>query len=199
MTPQEVAASYDEIAERWNGASFPRQNAIAQHERALKFAKRKRNALDVGCGSSGRIVDLLLAHGFDVEGLDVSPRMVELARRRHPHVTFHQADITAWELPRRYDFISAWDSIWHVPLAAQEPVLRKLLGGLEPEGVFIFTAGGLDGPGEKRDAAMGPPMYYSVLGIPRTLQILSEEGCICRHLEYDQLPELHLYVIAQKA
>jgi hypothetical protein len=46
---------------------------------------------------------------------------------------------------------------------------------------------------------MGPQMYYSALGIPNVLEILSEAGCICRHLEYDQYPEQHLYVIAQKS
>jgi hypothetical protein len=36
-----------------------------------------------------------------------------------------------------------------------------------------------------------------VLGIPATLRVISEAGCVCRHLEYDQYPELHLCVIAQ--
>jgi RimJ/RimL family protein N-acetyltransferase len=42
-------------------------------------------------------------------------------------------------------------------------------------------------------------MYHATLGIPKTLQILAEAGCVCRHLEYDQHPELHVYIIAQKA
>lgn len=29
--------------------------------------------------------------------------------------------------------------------------------------------------------------------------LVPETGCILRHLEYDQYPELHLYLIAQKA
>lgn len=45
---------------------------------------------------------------------------------------------------------------------------------------------------------MGPPMYTAAIGIPKTLTLLSENGCICRHLEYDQHPELHLYIVAQK-
>jgi RimJ/RimL family protein N-acetyltransferase len=45
---------------------------------------------------------------------------------------------------------------------------------------------------------MGPPMYHATLGIPKTLQVLAEAGCVCRHLEYDQHPELHVYVVAQK-
>lgn len=198
MNPDQIASSYDQIATRWSSDDFPRSNGIAQHRRALAFATAKGHALDIGCGSSGRIIDLLQSEGFAVEGVDISTRMVELARQRHPALTIHHGDICQWPLPRRYDFISAWDSIWHLPLAQQAPVLRKIFDHLNPGGVCIFTTGGLDAPSEKTDAAMGPPMYYSVLGIPDTLALLAEAGCICRHLEYDQYPELHLYIVAQK-
>jgi SAM-dependent methyltransferase len=140
----------------------------------------------------------LIGHGFDVEGLDLSPRMLELARKRHPDTTFHHADISTWNFSKKYDFISAWDSVWHLPLEDQETVLTKILRGLTSGGVCIFTTGGLDAAGEKTDSAMGPPMYYGVLGIPRTLQLISENQCVCRHLEYDQYPELHLYLIVQR-
>ena len=198
MTPEEIAKSYDQIADQWDSDSFPRTNGIEQHERAIAFVEERRNALDIGCGSSGRIIDHLIGYGFDVEGLDISDRMIELAEKRHPNIAFHHADITDWKFPKQYDFISAWDSVWHLPLANQEAVLTKMLQGLTKGGICIFTTGGLDAPDEKTDSAMGPQMYYSVLGIPRTLELLSENQCICRHLEYDQYPELHLYVVAQR-
>jgi SAM-dependent methyltransferase len=199
VTPSEIAKSYDELADQWNSDAFPRQYGIKQHERAIGFAKEKNHAIDIGCGSSGRIIELLTSRGFIVEGLDVSGRMIELAKQRHPDVTFHHADISAWQFPRKYDFISAWDSLWHLPLVDHERVLRNILQALNPGGVCIFTAGGLDAPSEKIDSAMGPRMYYSALGVPKTLELLSEVGCICRHLEYDQYPELHVYIIAQRA
>lgn len=124
--------------------------------------------------------------------------MLELAQRRHPEVTFHRADVCRWQPPAPYDFISAWDSIWHVPLDRQEPVLRKLLAALAPGGVCIFTIGGLDAPDETQNAAMGVPMYHAALGIPRTLEMVAGSGCVCRHLEYDQYPERHVYLIVQK-
>ena len=62
----------------------------------------------------------------------------------------------------------------------------------------FWTTAGLDGPEEKRDSAMGPPVYYSVPGIPQTLEAIAAAGCVCRHLEYDQWPEKHLFLIAQK-
>lgn len=198
MIPSELARSYDEIAHVWLEPHIQTQG-IAQFERAISFTTHRGHALDIGCGSSPRFLDLLLRHGFHAEGLDVSERMIDLARQNRPEITFHHADICTWELPRSYDFISAWDSIWHLPLAAQEPVLKKICAGLAPGGVLVFTTGGLDAPEEKSDSSMGPQVHYSVLGIPKTLELLNQCGCVCRHLEYDQPPEKHLYIIAQKS
>jgi SAM-dependent methyltransferase len=197
MTPTQVGQSYDSIAPRWQSPDHP-LDGVPQHERAIRFAKSRGHALDVGCGCNGRLIDLLRSHGFTVEGVDVSERMIALARQRDPGLAFYHADIVTWDLPRCYDFITAWDSIWHVPLADQPRVLGKLCDALAPGGVLIFTTGGLDAPGEVRDASMGPPMYHATLGIPQTLALLAEHACVCKHLEFDQFPESHLYVIAQK-
>lgn len=199
MTPAKTGHSYDQIADLWNGGGFNRENGITAHKRALSFLTRPGgHAIDLGCGCSGRFIDLLSSHGFAVEGLDVSARMIELARARHPRTTFHHADVCMWAFTRRYDFITGWDSLWHLPLAAQEPVMRNILGALAPGGVFIFTTAGLDRPDEKTDSSMGPPVYYGVPGIPGILALIAEGGCVCRHLEYDQWPEKHLVVIVQR-
>jgi len=199
MDPKAIGKAYDQIADRWNSDAFDRSNGIAQHERAVAFVEGRGTALDVGCGSSGRFIDLLLAKGFSVEGIDISERMIALAKNRHPNLIFHHADICEWELPRNYDFITAWDSIWHAPLASQEPIIRKLLSGLNSKGVCIFSTGGIDAPNEKTDSYMGPEVSYSALGIPRLLEVIGASDCVCRHLEYDQYPQQHLYLIAQKA
>ncbi len=199
MLPSEIGQSYDTLAQVWQERMLESTYGIPQFKRALGFTQKHGFALDVGCGSSGRVIDLLLSHNFKVEGLDVSAKMLTLIRNLHPHLSFYHEDISTWELPRSYDFISAWDSIWHLPLAKQEPVMRKLCAGLAPDGVMIITTVGLDVPGEKSDTEMGPPVQYSYLGLPQTLALLTEAGCVCRHLEYDQYPEKHVYIIAQKS
>ena len=198
MQPSEIAESYDSIAHQWLEPHLE-TNGICQHELALRFRPGGGTALDVGSGCSGRFIRLLESRGYAVEGLDVSAQMIALAKTRHPHVTFHHADVCEWVPAKQYDFISAWDSIWHVPLDRSESVLRKLCGALTPGGVFIWTTAGLDAPEEKRDSSMGPPVYYSVPGLPNTLRTITEAGCICRHLEYDQLPEKHVFLIVQEA
>ncbi len=197
MQPAEIAASYDSIAERWLEPHLT-TNGIRQHEHALRFRPKGGLALDVGCGCNGRFLRLLESHGYEVEGLDVSARMIALAKTRTPNATFYHADVCEWMPTKAYDFITAWDSIWHVPLDRSESVLCKLCGALTSGGVFIWTTGGLDGPEEKRDSTMGAPVYYSVLGLSKTLQTIADAGCTCRHLEYDQLPEKHVFLIAQK-
>lgn len=198
MQPSQIAESYDSIAHQWLDEHLD-ANGVALHEHALKFRPSGGAAIDLGCGCSGRFLKLLAARGYEVEGLDASARMIALARERLPGVRLEQADLCTWRPSRAYDFITAWDSLWHVPMAEAEKVLRKIGSALARGGVFITTTGGLDAPAEKHDSAMGPPMYYSVLGIPRTLEVLAECGCVCRHLEFDQLPEKHLCLIVQKA
>jgi len=198
MQPAEIAESYDSIAHQWLEPHLT-ANGIRQHQHALKFRPKGGLALDVGCGCNGRFFRLLESHGYEVEGLDVSAQMIALAKTLNPNVNFYHADVCEWMPIKQYDFITAWDSIWHVPQDRGESVLRKLCGALNPGGVFIWTTGGLDGPGEKQDSAMGPPMYYSVLGMSKTLQTVADAGCVCRHLEYDQWPEKHVFLIAQKA
>jgi hypothetical protein len=76
--------------------------------------------------------------------------------------------------------------------------MLKLMHALEAGGVFIFTAGGLDAEDTHVDAAMGPEVCYSTLGIPGLLDVIREAGCVCRHLEFDQYPEKHLFIVVQR-
>ncbi len=199
MDPKDQAKNYNKIAYYWNGSEFNRENGIAQHKRAFQFSKKSGTAIDIGCGSSGRIIDQLIEHGFKTEGLDYSTEMLKYAKKRHPETVFHHANICEWEFIKKYDFISAWDSIWHVPLEHQESVLRKLCSGLAEGGVIIFTSGIVDQADERSHPCLGQELYHAALGVTALLNILNDCGCVCRHLENDDWPSEHLYIIAQKS
>ena len=102
MTPEQVAASSDQVAERWLDVST---YGFAQIERAIAFVKNKGAALDAGCGT-GRCIGLLARHGFATDGIDVSTAMIALARGRRPEARLFQADICRWELPRAYALVA---------------------------------------------------------------------------------------------
>lgn len=196
MDPSDTASRYDDIAQWWQENTRPTYGMSAL-ERALCFSKNTGVALDVGCGSHGRFIRRLREYGFRVEGMDVSKEMIKLAENRDSQATYYVADISLWELPSKYDFISAWDSTFHLPLDRQEPVTRKLCAGLVSGGVFIFTCGGGD-LGEISGEFRGHDFDYSTLGVEEFVRIISDCGCFCRHVEYDQYPETHVVVIVQK-
>lgn len=198
MNPNATAAGYDEIAQWWQIKHQDSLYGIAQLERAIKFTSKRHSAIDIGCGSSGRFINILSKHGFQAEGLDVSTEMINLAKQLHPNIKFYTEDISCWIPPKLYSLISAWDSTFHLPLNMQEPVMKKLCNALEPDGVLLFTCGGGHTNGEISGSFQGQNFDYSTLGVDAFLQILTEHHCTCRHLEYDQYPENHVYIIAQK-
>ncbi|MGD9419459.1 MAG: class I SAM-dependent methyltransferase [Verrucomicrobiota bacterium JB025] len=196
MEPAETGKQYDGIAEAW-ADRVPKAYGMKALERALVFAPEGGVALDVGCGSEGRFLRRLREYGFQTEGMDVSPRMVELAREGSPESLIHVGDVSGWEFPKRYDFISAWDSTFHLPLDRQEPALRNLCGGLAEGGVLMFTCGGGEA-GEISGTFLGAELEYSTLGVERFVAILDGCGCALLHVDYDQWPEKHVVVVAMK-
>jgi len=199
MNPIDIGKAYDKITHLWESEKFNKKNGIDALSRSIEFVKARGHALDVGCGCTGRFIDCLLESNFKPEGIDISDKMLCIAKKVHPQVKFYKADICEWEPPKKYDLITAWDSIWHIPLDSQEKVLTKLVSCLNTNGVLIFSCGGTDVKGDQKDDFMGPEVYYSSLGVTGFMELIIKLGCIARHFEYDQYPELHSYFIVQKA
>ena len=194
--PPVIGQQYDAIAEWWQDYHQDSDYGVAALERALGFAAKGRRALDVGCGAGGRLIRRLEARDFDVTGVDASAKMIELARRNHPNGRFVQADISDWESRETFDFILAWDSLFHLPLNQQAPVLTKLCTMLADRGILLYSFG--DDTGTHRDTWRGQEFHYSSIGVPKNLEILRANGMRLLHLERDQFPEAHVVAIAQK-
>lgn len=196
MKPTETGKLYDKISAWWNDNENRLTIGVDFVRKALRFSAGKGNALDVGCGSGGRIIGALLDADFRVTGIDVSEAQLEKARKRHPDSDFILADICEWEIEERYDVVIAWDSIFHVPYSEQRPVVEKLCNALVTGGVILFTAGGIDGQitGQMR----GYDFYYSSLEEEEYLKVLKENGCKCILMERDQYPAEHTVFIGAK-
>src|SRR4051794_31184150 len=92
----DVQASYDRVAEEYVARIFDELEHKPLDRRLLdRFAERARvigPACDVGCGP-GHVTRYLRDRGASVTGVDLSPAMVEAARRLNPGVDFAQADM----------------------------------------------------------------------------------------------------------
>lgn len=199
MKPTDTGIAYDKISAWWNDQESlgTIKTGVDFVRKALKFAADSGGeALDVGCGSGGRVVATLLHAGFHVTGVDVSERMLACAKARHPDSEFVLADICEWRHQKRYDVVIAWDSIFHVPYSEQRRVVGKLCNALASGGVILFTAGGIDG--EITGRMHGEDFYYSSLIEEEYLKVIRENGCKCILMERDQHPEEHMVLIGVK-
>ncbi len=196
MDPLELGTKYDRIAHWWQQHHQHSEYGLHALERALQWLPHTGQALDVGCGAGGRLVHRLVQHGLTVTGLDVSHTMVELARQNHPEQHFLHQDICQWESQDAFDLILAWDSLFHLPLSQHEAVLNKLCRHLKPEGILLYTLG--NAAGEHTDTWRNDTFYYSSIGINANVQCLIKAGLTLLHLELDQYPEKHVYLIATR-
>jgi len=202
MSPEDTGNAYNTITHLWTSEEFNRSNGMSALDQALAYLPQLpegAQALDVGCGCTCRFYPRLAEQGLSIEGIDVSSGMLAIAQRNYPAATFNLADICTYPLqPNTYHFIMAWDSIWHVPLTQQPSLIKKLCDALAPNGVFIFSFGGVETAGEHYDNYMGPTVYYASLGIHGFIELAMQTDCIIKHLNVGKGDEPHSFIVLQR-
>lgn len=94
---------------------------------------------DVGCGP-GRVTILLSDLGLDAFGIDLSPGMLALARRTHPHLRFEEGSMLALDLPdAALGGLLAYYSIIHVPWDQRPQLFAEFHRVLAPGGVLMLA------------------------------------------------------------
>ena len=107
---------------------------------------------DLGCGP-GRVTAHLADLGLDAAGVDLSPGMVDVARRIHPGLRFSVGSLAALDLPDAgLAGALAWYSLIHTPPARQPAALAEIARVLRPGGVLLvaFQAGDDDAVHHRR-------------------------------------------------
>lgn len=95
--------------------------------------------LHLGCGAGGH--DYHFKKKFEVTGLDISPGMLEIARRVNPEVDYHLGDMRDFEFARCFDVVIIPDSIAYMSnLIDLRKVLVNAKKHLLTGGVIIIVA-----------------------------------------------------------
>ncbi|MFH0516804.1 class I SAM-dependent DNA methyltransferase [Streptomyces sp. M41] len=119
---ESTRASYDAIAPAcadrfpdWPADAHPLDRSLVTAFAELARAHAPAPVADLGSGP-GSVTAHLDTLGVPVFGVDLSPRMVALARRTHPELRFHVGSMTALDLPAQtLGGILALYSLVHVP------------------------------------------------------------------------------------
>jgi demethylmenaquinone methyltransferase/2-methoxy-6-polyprenyl-1,4-benzoquinol methylase len=130
-----IADRYDLIT---RVLSYGRDAAWKRRLVAMSAAGPAVRALDLACGT-GDIAFGLAARGARVTGLDLTVRMLQLARAKmppRPHVAFLAGDMMALPFPdARFDLVTAGYGLRNVPRL--EPAIAEIRRVLRPGGLLL--------------------------------------------------------------
>jgi ubiquinone/menaquinone biosynthesis C-methylase UbiE len=163
-----IAAEYD----RWKGKS-------AYYYRLLAGIYRERipegsSVLEIGCGTGTLLDALRPARGV---GIDISPRMVEIAASKFPGLSFLAADAESFDLGETFEYIIVPDVIEH--LTDVPAMFRCARKHLVRDGRLVVTSVN--------------PLWAPVLHLAERLKMKMPEG------EHRWLPAAELGRMAEAA
>jgi SAM-dependent methyltransferase len=158
-----VAADYDRVADEYARHIYA-ELAGKPFDRKLldRFATLVGGGriCDVGCGP-GHVARYLYERGCDVVGIDLSPRMVQLAAELNPGVEFRVDDLRSLQLTSgSLAGIVAFYSLIHLRADQLAPALAELRRVLRPGGRLLLAV-------HEGDETRRPGELW---GIPVTLQ-----------------------------
>jgi ubiquinone/menaquinone biosynthesis C-methylase UbiE len=126
---------------RFYDAIYHFRDYPTQSRKVLSIIRKQhseaKTLLDVACGT-GQHVENLQAD-LQVEGLDINTDLLEMARRRCPTVTFHEADMQNFDLNRSYDVVAClFSSIGYLKTVDRmEKAIASMARHLNPGGILL--------------------------------------------------------------
>lgn len=112
-------------AVRYGGGVNPKHRIMAYHEFFTARVRPGERVLDVGSGNGFLALSMAQA-GANVEGVEIVPANVEIARARHahPNIVYRVGDVTRDTLSPGFDTVAMSNVLEHLPDRAA--LLRRL-------------------------------------------------------------------------
>ena len=138
-----IRESYDRVAEEYARRIFDElQHKPMDRELLDRFVRdtRGRSAIcDMGCGP-GQVARYLKDAGASVFGLDLSPGMLQQARKLNPDIEFREGNMMALDLANAsLAGIAAFYAMVNIPRKSLPVVFRELLRVLQPGGLLLLA------------------------------------------------------------
>lgn len=171
-----VKKGYDVVSEKYikQRDQFAEKNYL---EKFTKLLSSGQTILDVGCGAGLPVDKFLIDKGFTVNGIDISEKQIELARKNVPQAFYEVKDMSAL---KEYEYcvsgIVSFYAIFHIP-REQHASLFKKFASFMPKGGFLMVTMGANG----EDAGSvqefhGEKMFYSFYPPEKNTEIIKEAG-----------------------
>jgi SAM-dependent methyltransferase len=138
-----IRESYDRLAEEYaRRIADELQHKPLDRELLDRFAQQttgRGEVCDMGCGP-GHVARYLRDAGASVFGLDLSPGMLEQARKLNPDISFREGNMLALDiLDGALAGIAAFYAIVNIPKLSLPVVFREIQRVLQPGGLLLLA------------------------------------------------------------
>ena len=169
-----VEESYDKMGETYHNF---RDNEKFNRElqKFADFLPSSGKVLDAGCGVGRPVSQFLVKKGFKVTGVDISQRMIDLARENVPEGSFYQGNILTLDFSdNSFDGIICVYTLWHIPRKDHSSIIRNFHRMLKENGILVINTGIHESEGMSQ--FFGEPMLWSTNDPMKTLAFVKERG-----------------------
>lgn len=112
MTKAEKIKYFNSVAterERW------RKRGTYYHKELEKYLRflipPNSSIIEIGCGTGDTLAALNPGRGL---GVDISPKMIEVAKKKFPHLQFEVGDLEVLQIEEKFDYVLLIETIGHV-------------------------------------------------------------------------------------
>ncbi|MBW4717500.1 class I SAM-dependent methyltransferase [Saccharothrix obliqua] len=174
--PLDAAELFDAVGRDYEEAFGHQPIADVAVRLLLDRLPESARVLDIGSGTGRPVAAALTGAGHRVLGVDVSDRMVAIAREQVPDADFVRADIREWDSAAgSWDAVCAFFSFLQM---TRDEVLRLLDRGarwLKPGGLLAVATVPMDVEGVDTDF-LGHPIRVTSFAAPDLLRHVEQAG-----------------------
>jgi SAM-dependent methyltransferase len=195
----DIIKTYDAYADERDHAGLKPENARNVDEAMALFRKRGvKSILEIGSGP-GNAAEVFHAAKFDIECIDLSPRMIELVTDKGiPGRVLDCREIAS--IGRVYDAAFSINALLHIPNAELPSVLQSISDVLVEKGLFALGLwGGDDIEGIYEEDHYRPKRFFSLYSQRTLLSFLSDVFQIEEYhrIEFDGDKFFHKVVLSK--
>lgn len=200
-----VIPTYDKIADKYASHYFNDLSDSPYFDKFLSYLTKGSRILDIGCGN-GNFSKYISDKGFNCEGIDLSPEMLRIARKRVPGIKFTLKDMRKLDYGAdSFDGLIVAYSLIHIPSDQVISTLQGFKKILKPEGVvLLITQKGEPDKVVNEPLKKDEKIFINFFTKERLTDFLKKSGFMIVYQEekpiqdLESLSDIVIYTIARK-
>jgi cyclopropane fatty-acyl-phospholipid synthase-like methyltransferase len=197
MSNNFVKKGYDKAADNY-AKSRNQFESLKYLKIFAEFVEKGKTILDVGCGAGKPVDKFLVKQGYAVNGIDISEKMISLAKKNVPQAFYEVKDMSLLkEGEYCVNGIVSFYAIFHTPREKHQDLLKTFASFIPNGGALLITMGANEWEGTEENFH-GAKMFWSHYGAEKNKELVEKAGFKIVFNEIDRSSnEAHQVIIAK--